>query len=392
MKRGTGMLKASISLTLLLGSIACTAAAEVTHGDLLLVRRIVGNGTYVQFHAPTGKLKAAVDPLALRVGGNFGIVWAHTISQDGRYAAIGCYGGRPNYVQIVFLQLTGASPKVLGSKTLPGVNAEDPTSCYRLLHVPAKTLALKSRPLAGGAGAVLDVYLSIWCQAAGVPLGCEAIQGASTDAAAVQHWSVVHRENVTTLGPLTGGDRAFFSETSRCGGLGLSVAVTANGKVYAAFGFTTAKGRLRRSIDTVGTYEVRRNPRDGTRLIPTWKFQTRPLSVDVKVFVVSGPITGCALGWKTTATGIPGRADTRVYSFAKGRAPYIGGIRIGGRPFFYNDISCKGSGMYATLDGNEFSSILKVSNKELKQGAAGRVVFQTPPIIGPQVLTTSIVP
>lgn len=86
------------------------------------------------------------------------------------------------------------------------------------------------------------------------------------------------------------------------------MAVTANGKVYAAFGFATAKvcilththrifnfasrlclevqqpvtvlyipsymqGRLRRNIDTVGIYEVRRNPRVGTRLIPTWKFQ-----------------------------------------------------------------------------------------------------------------------
>lgn len=52
MKRGTGMLKASISLTLLLGSIACTAAAAVTRGDLLLVRRddanVIENGTWLQ--------------------------------------------------------------------------------------------------------------------------------------------------------------------------------------------------------------------------------------------------------------------------------------------------------------------------------------------------------
>lgn len=47
MTRGTGMLKAGLSLTLLLGSIACTGAAAVTHGDLLLMREGV-NGTYVQ--------------------------------------------------------------------------------------------------------------------------------------------------------------------------------------------------------------------------------------------------------------------------------------------------------------------------------------------------------
>ena len=29
-----------------------------------------------------------------------------------RYAAIGCTGGRPNYAQVVILQVTGASPKV----------------------------------------------------------------------------------------------------------------------------------------------------------------------------------------------------------------------------------------------------------------------------------------
>lgn len=37
MKRGTGMFAAIISLSLLLSSIACTAAAAVTHGDLLML-------------------------------------------------------------------------------------------------------------------------------------------------------------------------------------------------------------------------------------------------------------------------------------------------------------------------------------------------------------------
>ena len=33
------------------------------------------------------------------------------------------------------------------------------------------------------------------------------------------------------------------------------------------------QGRVRRIIDTIGIYEVRRYPRLGTRLTPTWKFQ-----------------------------------------------------------------------------------------------------------------------
>lgn len=36
-----------------------------------------------------------------------------------RYAAIGSLGGRPNYVQIVFLQLTGASPEVCLRELFP---------------------------------------------------------------------------------------------------------------------------------------------------------------------------------------------------------------------------------------------------------------------------------
>ena len=44
--------------------------------------------------------------------------------------------------------------------------------------------------------------------------------------------------------------------------------------------------------------------------------------------------------------------------------------------------------MYATLDGNDFSSILKVSNNDLEKGAAGRVIFKTPP----QVKAASIIP
>lgn len=372
---------------LLLIAVSCAATAAVTHGDLMLSG---GKPFRLQFHGPKGQLKATVQ---LKVCKH---VWGRSVSQDGRYAAIGCsfnppgrngteappatqgsyYERRGDPIKVVLLQLTGSSPKVLGAKLLQGYNnatsVVTKTGCFYADSSDGTTpdtspLALRSKILPRGAGAVLEIFLSIRCLPA-TPLCADL----STEygPSAVQLWTVTHKQ-FETVGPLVAGGRAAFRDNNvKCGSQGFSVAVAASSnKVYATFGLDIA---TLEPINTIGVYEVLRDPKGGVRLVPTWKLKVDP-TLALLNFLPTGPSTGCGISEVSTPTS--DYQGLKVFSYAKSRAPYIGGISTADLRHEYADISCRGDVVYATMLTSKAARVLKVSTGLLRKGATGNVVF-----------------
>jgi hypothetical protein len=365
---------------MLLTSIAGAAAAAVTRGDLMVTTspdfEKEQDVCRAKFYSPKGKLKAV-----LRFKG-YNTVFARAVSQDGRYAAVGLYllteggyralGPPKEPLKVVFLQLSGASPKVLGTRTLPYIHNLTWRRGKHCHFDGGNSLALRSRSLSARAGAVLDVYLSIRCvPATDVPDVCarDNLRGGTSS---IQHWSVTYKK-ATKLGPLATGKRAAFPEKVKCGAAGMALTVTASGKAYAAFAFRAAN-KLG-FVDTIGVYEVRHSRSGEMRLVATWKLKIGNLNIEN--FRLTGPGTGC--GVAETPRGV-----SKVYSFAKGRTmPYVGGRASGAvvnYMRFYQDISCTVSHVYALLATEGPStpeSVLKLSTKGLRKGVIGHVAFKT---------------
>lgn len=359
---------------MVLTSIIGAAAAAVTHGDLMVVadpkrEGKVDNVCRMKFYSPKGRVKASV-----RVAKGFNWVFARAVSQDGRYAAVGLYfsedGGTRAFgppkvpLKIVFLELSGPSPKVLGTRTLRYVHNYT-WNRGKHCHIDGgNPLALRSQ--SASAGTVLHVYLSIVCVPATLSDDCIAFHSDGGHAA-IQHWSVIHKPT-KKLGPLVTGKRVAFPEKTTCdtGASALSLTVTASGKAYVAFVFNVATHV--RGI--IGVYEIRHSRSGRIRLVATWK-----LKGGLTSFQLTGPSTGCALAETP-------RGYTKIYSLGKGRRPYIGGKVASGSYYFgrhYQDVACTNSLVYAILAtdfGTTPDSVLRVSVEGLRKSAIGHVIFK----------------